>query len=120
MYTQEQNKEIEKVMEVFADYIRDTTHFALIWSDQVGYVFLDGISENRDTFCMAPIVLRDGETLCGELFYHIACDVVEEKGKYHDLYLCSPEEQEAIRNRLSPHLRQLPGYAHLVDELFEE
>ena len=50
MYTQEQNREIEKVMNAFADYIRDTPHFDLLWSDKVGYVFLDGISEEKDDF----------------------------------------------------------------------
>ena len=120
MYTQEQNREIEKVMNAFADYIRDTPHFDLLWSDKVGYVFLDGISEEQDDFCMAPIILRDGETLCEEIIYHIACDVVEEKGKSHDLRLCGTEEREEIQKRLLPSLRQLPEYEHLVEELFED
>lgn len=120
MYTQEQNREIEKVMNAFADYIRDTPRFDLLWSDKVGYVFLDGISEEHDDFCMAPIILRDGETLCEEIIYHIACDVMEEKGKSHDLRLCGPVEREEIQKRLLPYLRQLPEYEHLVEGLFEK
>ena len=81
---------------------------------------LDGISEEQDDFCMAPIILRDGETLCEEIIYHIACDVMEEKGKSHDLRLCGPVEREEIQKRLLPYLRQLPEYEHLVEELFED
>lgn len=119
MYTQEQNREIEKVISIFEHYIKDSSHFDLVWSNKMGYVFLDGISKDQDAFCMSPIVLRDGKTLCREIIYHIACDVVEEKGKAHDLQSCSQREREEIRERLFPYMEQLPEYDHLVVELFK-
>ena len=48
MYTEEQNKEIKKIIEVFSKYIKDTPYFDVLWSDKVGYIFLDGISRNND------------------------------------------------------------------------
>ncbi len=77
MYTAEQNQEIEKVIEVFHDYIQNTGNFDVLWSDKLGYLYLNGILEDRDGVCMAPMVLWDGETLCNEIIYHIACDVME-------------------------------------------
>lgn len=32
MYTQEQNEEIRKVINVFDDYIRETPYFDIVWS----------------------------------------------------------------------------------------
>ena len=120
VYTKEQNKEIEKVIVAFADYIRKTRHFDVLWSDKIGYVFLDGICKGNDDLGMAPVVLRDGKTLCKEIAYHMACDVVEKEngGKLHDLDLCTVSEQKEIRKALSVYMEQLPEYAHLIDQLF--
>lgn len=120
MYTEEQNKEIKKVMEVFSEYIKHVPYFDVLWSDKVGYIFLDGISRNKDEIGVAPLVLRDGEALCNEIFYNLACDILEERGKLHDLCQCNKEEQEAVKEKLSIYLQQLPEYAYLVEKLFEK
>lgn len=120
MYTAEQNQEIEKVIEVFHDYIQNTGNFDVLWSDKLGYVYLNGILEDRDDVCMAPMVLRDGETLCDEIIYHIACDVMESKGKSQDLYSCTEKEKEEIRKALSPYMDRLPEYQYLTEALFSE
>ena len=119
MYTEEQNKEIKKIIEVFSKYIKDTPYFDVLWSDKVGYIFLDGISRNNDDIGLEPTVLRDGETLCDRIFYNLACDVLEERGKLHDLCQCNKEAQEAVKERLSIYLQQLPEYAYLVEKLFK-
>lgn len=120
MYTTEQNKEIEKVMAVFHDYIQNTKYFDVLWSDKLGYLYLNGISDDRDNVCMAPMVLRDGESLCDEIIYHIANDVLERKGKFDDLYLCTEGEKDEIREVLLPYMKHLPEYHHLIDGLFVE
>jgi hypothetical protein len=120
MYTTEQNKEIEKVMAVFHDYIQNTKYFDVLWSDKLGYLYLNGISDDRDHLCMAPVVLRDGESLCDEIVYHIANDVLESRGKSHDLYLCTEIEKKEIRKALSTYMNDLPEYQHLIDALFVE
>ena len=120
VYTKEQNKEIEKVIAAFADYIHDANQFDVVWSDKVGYVLLDGIYKDYDDLGIFPTVLRTGEALCKEIIHHMACDVVEREngGRLHDLDLCTVSEQKEIRKALSVHMDQLPEYAHLIDQLF--
>ena len=76
MYTKEQNLEIEKVCRVFFDYIKENPYFDVVWSDKLGYVYLDGIS------------------------------------------FCSEKEQEKIKDRLLPYMKQLPEYGQMMEELF--
>lgn len=120
VYTKDQNKEIEKVIAVFDDYIHDAKQFDVVWSDKIGYVLLDGIFKDHDDLGIFPTVLRKGEALCKELVYHMACDVVEREngGRLHDLDLCTVSEQKEIRKALSVYMEQLPEYAHLIDQLF--
>lgn len=120
MYTKKQNKEIEKVMNVFADYIQTTSYFDVVWSDKLGYVLLDGISKDKDDLCLTPEVLRDGAALYDKAVYNIACDVMESLGKSSDLEFCSEMDQAEIRKVLQPYMEKLPEYNYLVDELFSE
>lgn len=39
-YTKVQKEEIEKVKEIFADYIKKSKYLELLWSDKLGYVLL--------------------------------------------------------------------------------
>lgn len=120
MYTKKQNKKIEKVLKVFADYIRSTDYFDVVWSEKLGYVLLDGISKDSDDLCLTPKVLRDGAVLCDKAIYNIACDVMESQGKSSDLELCSEADQEEIRKALRNYMGELPEYSYLVDDLFSE
>jgi hypothetical protein len=121
MYTIEQNLEIEKVCRVFADYIKENPYFDVIWSDKLGYVYLDGISYDKDDIQMAPIVLRSGRDLCEEIIHNIAEDVLKEEGVSHDTFAdCSEKEQEKIKDRLLLYMKQLPEYGQMMEELFED
>ena len=81
---------------------------------------LTGFLRSRMTFAWRRLFSGMVKRFVREIIYHIACDVVEEKGKSHDLRLCGTEEREEIQKRLLPYLRQLPEYEHLVEELFED
>lgn len=39
-YEPETKRAIEQVIDVFNDYIRTSTHFELLWSDKVGYIYI--------------------------------------------------------------------------------
>ncbi len=39
-YEPETKSAIEQVIDVFNDYIRTSTHFELLWSDKVGYIYI--------------------------------------------------------------------------------
>ena len=40
LYTEKEKHEIERVKEVFAEHMRQSPDFELLWSDKVGYVWL--------------------------------------------------------------------------------
>ena len=40
LYTEKEKHEIEWVKEVFAEHLRQSLDFELLWSDKVGYVWL--------------------------------------------------------------------------------
>ena len=45
MYSPQEKAEIERVINVFRDYIKDSTYLDLVWLDKIGYVYLiiDGL-----------------------------------------------------------------------------
>ncbi|MCB5549499.1 hypothetical protein LIR34_06625 [Blautia sp. MSK17_66] len=40
LYTEKEKHEIERVKEAFAEHLRQSPDFELLWSDKVGYVWL--------------------------------------------------------------------------------
>ena len=40
LYTEKEKHEIDRVKEVFAEHLRQSPDFELLWSDKVGYVWL--------------------------------------------------------------------------------
>lgn len=119
VYTKEQNLEIERVCKVFSDYIKQNPYFDVVWSNKLGYVYLGGISSDKERIEMAPIVLRSGSELCEEIIHNIAEDVLQETGVYHEEFSeCSETEREKIKDTLQPYMKQLPEYETIVQELF--
>lgn len=62
-YEPETKSAIEQVIDVFNDYIRTSTHFELLWSDKVGYIYIsiDNVQGSiGDTGCC---VVNCGEEL---------------------------------------------------------
>lgn len=37
MHTKEQKKQMEKIMEVFRDYLKESPYAEVVWSDKIGY-----------------------------------------------------------------------------------
>lgn len=76
-YEPETKSAIEQVIDVFNDYIRTSTHFELLWSDKVGYIYIsiDNVQGSiGDTGCC---VVNCGEELHavdtndpGDLLFH--------------------------------------------------
>ena len=118
MYTQEQNEEIRKVINAFDDYIRETPYFDIVWSDKLGYVMLNGITDDGNDLYISPAILRDGANLFDQIIRFISTDLMKREGKPCNLALCGQTEQKEIRDALSPYTEQLPEYGYLVDELF--
>lgn len=88
---------------------------------RMGYVYLNGIVDDGDDLCMAPIILRSGEEICDDIMYYIANDTLQSIG-VRNKYFCfsTLKERDAIRTTLASYAEKLPDYRHLLDELFHD
>lgn len=117
--SESQIKSVKRVVDIFADYIKSSSYLDVIWSDKVGYILITGISKDGEDISMSPEVLHDGETLCDQLVFEIACDAIEASGQgTHNPWESTSEEKERIRSLLKPYLDQLPEYQYMVEKLF--
>lgn len=119
-YSKGQLEAIEKVKNVFADYIKNSRTLELLWSDKLGYILITGISKNMDDIAMQPEIIEDASRLCDQLLYEIACDVLEAIGNIHDIYESSPLEEKLIKEAYQPYMHQLPEYSDLIDLHFTD
>lgn len=110
---------IEQVMCVFADYIKMTPYFDLLWSDKVGYIYIS-IENCRGTVGdMDCIVMDSPEELLDKLLYEMAVDIMEEGGHELSPTEASPLERVEVERRLNVYLDQLPEYQDRLKFVFE-
>ena len=73
LYTEKEKHEIERVKEVFAEHLRQSPDFELLWSDKVGYVWLT-IGVNP-VYVDTGIRIESAADLCGKCLDDVATDV---------------------------------------------
>ena len=73
-YTKQEKQKLERVIAVFAERLKESDAFDLVWSDKVGYVLLD-ISTNYDHVDSARRI-ETAEELCRLMLEDIALDVL--------------------------------------------
>ena len=56
IYTKQEKQKLKRVIAVFAERLKESDAFDLVWSDKVGYVLLD-ISTNYDYVDIAFIIV---------------------------------------------------------------
>lgn len=110
---------IEKVLQVFSAYIKAAKHFDIIWSNKVGYIFLNDLQEPEE-FDSVPFLIQSGEEICDRLFYEVGVDVMLEHGRTVDISEANPQERKAVLDRLEPYANQLPEYQHLMEKVFRQ
>ena len=115
-YTEKQKQEIESVLEVFAEYIKNSKYVDMVRSEKLGYVLLRGLSANMDDFCMQPLVIKSGKMICEQMYCEIVRDVMEENDKLEDDDISS-EEKEELYKRLKPYDDKLPQFHRMVEKL---
>lgn len=118
MHTKEQKKQMEKIMEVFRNYLKESPYAEVVWSDKIGYIFLNVDINRQDVDFILP--LDCAETLFGRLCYEVAQDVLMMTGNDHAVREADPLEKAEIWKRLDPYLEQLPQYQYLAEKLFTE
>ena len=115
LYTEKEKHEIERVKEVFAEHLRQSPDFELLWSDKVGYVWLT-IGVNP-VYVDTGIRIESAADLCGRCLDDVATDVLYMTGNDHALEAADPLELAEIKRRWEPYINQLPDYAYLCKDL---
>ena len=77
LYTEKEKHEIDRVKEVFAEHLRQSPDFELLWSDKVGYVWLT-IGVNP-LYVDTGIRIESAADLCGRCLDDVASDKVIER-----------------------------------------
>ena len=80
LYTEKEKHEIERVKEVFAEHLRQSPDFELLWSDKVGYVWLT-IGVNP-LYVDTGIRIESAADLCGRCLDGVATDVLYQAQEY--------------------------------------
>lgn len=111
-------KEMERIKDIFAEYIKKSNYCELIKSEKLGFILLSGIVDGyTDT---PPIFVKNAQELCGRLIEYIAEDVLFENNHICSVCESTPEEREEIKKRLSPYIEALPEYDYLFTRLWTE
>ena len=118
LYTEEQKKELEQVREVFAELLKQSPDYDLLWSDKLGYVWL----ETGGMPCYVDTATRidSAEHLCREFLENVVTDVLFMTGNDHPLENADLLELAEIKKRWEPYIDQLPQYAYLCDRILNE
>ena len=117
-YEPETKRAIEQIIDVFNDYIRTSTHFELLWSDKVGYIYIS-IDNVRGTIGdMDCWVVDCAEGLLDQLVSELAIDIMEEVGHTIDPTEATLLERREIERRIQPYLEQLPAYQDRLQRVF--
>ena len=112
---EKEKHEIERVKEVFAEHLRQSPDFELLWSDKVGYVWLT-IGVNP-VYVDTGIRIESAADLCCKCLDDVAMDVLYMTGNDHALEKADPLELAEIKRRWEPYINQLPDYAYLCKDL---
>lgn len=116
LYTAEARDQIERVMRVFQDYIVESRHFDILYSEKIGYIYLDIDPKRKEVAERFCILIEDGEQLTRQLAYEKSIDIMEEVGHCIDPSEATALEQAEIKKRLLPYFLQLPEYRHLIED----
>lgn len=117
-YEPETKKAIEQVIDAFKDFILTSTHFELLWSDKLGYIYIS-IDNVRGTIGdMDCWVVDCAEGLLDKLISELAIDIMEEVGHTIDPTEATQLERREIERRIQPYLVQLPAYQDRLQRVF--
>ena len=117
-YEPETKKAIEQVIDAFKNYILTSTHFELLWSDKLGYIYIS-IDNVRGTIGdMDCWVVDCAEGLLDKLVSEMAIDIMEEVGHTIDPTAATQLERQEIERRIQPYLEQLPAYQDRLQRVF--
>ena len=120
IYAPETKAAIDKVIAVFQDYIMTCPYFEVLWSDKVGYIYLDIDTVSGRVADIGVVLIDSAEELLDHLIYDFAVDTMEEGGHTVDPTEASKIERAEIERRLAPFMEQLSMYSDRVERVFTQ
>ncbi len=119
IYSPETKAAIDRVTAVFQNYIKTCPYFEVLWSDKVGYIYLNIDTASGRVGDMGVVQIESAEELLDHLIYEFAVDTMEEGGHTVDPTEASKIERAEIERRLAPFMEQLPMYSDRVERIFD-
>lgn len=113
-----EKEKIKRVLNVFHDYLQDSPVVEILFSEKKQcYYYMRHYSNDMDDL----IRVEDAETLCDLLLREIDMDVYLELKLDQRTGQCdvTPEAKKVALERMQPYLKQLPEYADLINEIYE-
>ena len=110
---QKKKAEIERVINVFHDYIEQATFLDILWTDKAGYVYL--YIDGRTTPIVDSTYIESAEMLFSRLIGEIESDVLVSTGNDHSIMDADYLEKREMQRRFKPYLDQFPEYRHLAE-----
>ena len=119
MYTNQEKREIERVLTAFKPYIEQADYVEIVWSNKKQCYVALFIDTTRDTFEGADAILS-AEEISERLYTEIGNDVLLENDRDYQIGEMSPLEREAFLRRVQPYDAQLPEYHFLIEQLLSQ
>ena len=116
MYTNQEKREIERVLTAFKPYIEQADYVEIVWSNKKQCYVALFIDTTRDTFEGADAILS-AEEISERLYTEIGNDILLENDREYQIWEMSPLEREEFLRRVQPYDAQLPEYHFLVERL---
>lgn len=116
-YTKEEQREFERIFQVFGERIKQSTHIDVVPS-KVGYVMIP-IEDGEMSCGVEAEVMETPADLCDLCINQMAYDIRDELAPSKpDLYECSEEVKQEILARIEVYMKELPEYRYLEEDLF--
>ena len=119
MYTNQEKREIERVLTAFKPYIEQADYVEIVWSNKKQCYVALFIDTTRDTFEGADAILS-AEEISERFYTEIGNDVLLENDRDYQIWEMSPLEREAFLRRVQPYDAQLPEYHFLIEQLLSQ
>ena len=119
MYTNQEKREIERVLTAFKPYIEQADYVEIVWSNKKQCYVALFIDTTRDTFEGADAILS-AEEISERLYTEIGNDVLLENDRDYQIWEMSPLEREEFLRRVQPYDAQLPEYHFLIEQLLSQ
>ena len=99
MYTNQEKREIERVLTAFKPYIEQADYMEIVWSNKKQCYVALFIDTTRDTFEGADAILS-AEEISERFYTEIGNDILLENDREYQIWEMSPLEREEFLRRV--------------------